>query len=109
MANIISWMGVGAMSLALYHGFTAGDFFADGGMILDNPWGIVSLVDLYVGFIIFSMWIFFREKNIYISIPWMVAIMVLGWLAGSLYVALNLGRNKGDWKRFFMGWRSDEI
>lgn len=84
-------------------------FFADGGMILDNPWGIVSLVDLYVGFAIFSMWIFFREKNIYISIPWMVEIMVLGWLAGSLYVALNLGRNKGDWKRFFMGWRSEEV
>jgi len=61
LASIISWMGVGAMSLALYHGFTSGDFFADGGMILDNPWRRVSLSILSVGFIIFSIWIFFRE------------------------------------------------
>ena len=109
LASIISWMGVGAMSLALYHGFTSGDFFADGGKILNNPWGIVSMVDLYVGFTIFSMWIFFREKNLGISIVWIIAMMVFGFLTGSLYVAINLGKSKGDWKRFFMGWRSEEV
>jgi hypothetical protein len=109
LARAISWLGFGAMLLALYYGFTEGNFFTDGGIILDNPWGIVSMVDLYVGFTLFSMWIFFRERNKLISVAWIVAMMVFGFLTGSLYVAINLGRCKGDWKRFFMGWRENEI
>ena len=31
--------------------------------LISNPWGIVSLVDLYVGFTVFSMWIWFREAD----------------------------------------------
>ncbi|WP_422485480.1 DUF1475 family protein [Gudongella sp. DL1XJH-153] len=107
VARIISWIGVLAMSAALYYGFTEGNFFVDGGMILDNPWGIVSMVDLYVGFILFSMWIFFREKNILSSIIWTIAMMVFGFLTGSLYVAIHLGKSNGDWDKFFLGTRSD--
>ena len=51
------------MTAALLNGFINGSFFEDGGLLLNNPWGIVSMVDLYVGFIIFAMWIFFREEN----------------------------------------------
>jgi hypothetical protein len=107
LARAISWIGVGAMILVLYYGFTEGSFFSDGGMILDNPWGIVSMVDLYVGFTIFSMWIYFREESKLVSISWIAAMMIFGFLTGSLYVALNIGRSKGDWNRFFMGWRSN--
>ncbi len=32
--------------------------------LLAMPWGIVSLVDLYVGFALFSIWIVYREKAI---------------------------------------------
>ena len=28
------------------------------------PWGVVSLVDLYSGFILFSLWIFYKENII---------------------------------------------
>ena len=105
-AKAIAWIGVFAMSAALYHGFTQGDFFVDGGMILDNPWGIVSLVDLYVGFTLFSMWIFFREKSIIVSALWILSVMVLGFFSASLYVAINLSKSKGNWTGFFMGWRS---
>ncbi len=107
MSRSIAWIGVLAMSVALYYGFTEGNFFIDGGMILDNPWGIVSMVDLYVGFILFSMWIFFREKNLFSSIIWIIAMMMFGFLTGSLYVAIHLGKSKGDWNKFFMGWRSE--
>ena len=27
------------------------------------PWGIVSLVDLYSGFILIAIWMIYREKN----------------------------------------------
>jgi len=63
LVKIIGWVGLLAMTLALAQGFILGDFFADGSELLSNPWGIVSLVDLYVGFVLFSCWIAFREKK----------------------------------------------
>ena len=59
LAKVIAWIGVFAMTGALLNGFVNGSFFEDGSVILNNPWGIVSLVDLYVGFILFAMWIAF--------------------------------------------------
>ncbi|MFU8793500.1 MAG: DUF1475 family protein [Acholeplasmataceae bacterium] len=103
LAKIISGLGVLAMTLALFNGFINGDFFADGSVILNNPWGIVSLVDLYVGFILFSMWIFFREKSIVVSIIWIVLMMVLGFFTGALYVFIVLLKSKDDWLTFFLG------
>ncbi len=28
------------------------------------PWGVVSLVDLYAGFILVGIWIFYKEKTV---------------------------------------------
>ena len=106
IAKIIAWIGVLAMTAALYMGFTKGDFFADGAIILDNPWGIVSMVDLYVGFTLFSMWVFFRERSLIVSVLWIISIMILGFFSGSLYVAIHLSKSKGNWNKFFLGWRS---
>jgi hypothetical protein len=71
-AKIISALGVLAMTAVLIYGFTVGDFAADGAELLQNPWGIVSLVDLYTGFILFSAWIVYREKSITVAAFWVV-------------------------------------
>lgn len=42
------------------------------------PWGVVSLVDLYVGFTIFSLWICYREANKYAAAIWVFFMMTLG-------------------------------
>lgn len=103
IAKIISGLGVLAMTAVLFYGFTVGDFGKDGAALLQNPWGIVSMVDLYTGFILFSAWIVYREKSIVRSIVWVVLMMVLGFFAGSLYAFLTLNDSKGDWKKFWMG------
>ncbi len=105
-AKLIAWLGVLAMTVVLIYGFTVGNFFEDGSVILNNPWGIVSLVDLYVGFSIFSIWIVFRERNVLVSVVWVVAMMIFGFFTGALYVAINLHRSKGDLEEFFLGkWK----
>ncbi|QSX07855.1 DUF1475 family protein [Alkalibacter rhizosphaerae] len=108
-AKIISGIGIVAMTAALIQGFAMGDFFVDGGEILSNPWGIVSMVDLYVGFVLFSCWIAFREKSVFVSIVWIAAMMILGFFAGSLYVFIHLYASKGDWLRFFLGHRKEGL
>ena len=62
LAKIISLIGVLAMSGIITWAFTSGNFSEEGGKLLSMPWGIVSMVDLTVGFTLFSCWIIYREK-----------------------------------------------
>ena len=78
-AKILSALGILAMTAVLIYGFTVGNFGADGSELLQNPWGVVSMVDLYTGFILFSAWIVYREKSIVRSLIWVVLMMVLGF------------------------------
>ena len=62
MATLVCHVGVAVMfcviAWALYTS-TGGvpDNTTQVQWLISNPWGIVSLVDLYVGFTVFSMWI----------------------------------------------------
>ena len=109
IAKLISLLGLLAMTGVLIYGFTVGDFSGEGSQLLTMPWGIVSLVDLYVGFILFSAWIIFRERSAAASIIWVILMMVLGFFTASLYVLLALQKSQGDWGRFFLGNRLEQI
>ena len=66
------------------------------------PWGVVSLVDLYSGFILFSLWIFYKE-NIIPSIVWTFFVMTLGSFTIAIYVIYNINKSEGSIQKFFMG------
>ncbi|HVP21543.1 MAG TPA: DUF1475 family protein [Anaerolineaceae bacterium] len=106
IAKFIALAGLLAMTGILIYGFTVGNFSAEGAKLLAMPWGIVSLVDLYVGFTLFSCWIVFREKAWLPSVVWVILIMVLGFWTGALYTLIALQTSSGDWKRFWYGKRS---
>jgi hypothetical protein len=108
IAKLIALLGFLAMTGVLVYGFTVGDFAGEGKQLLSMPWGIVSLVDLYVGFILFSGWIVYRERSVVRSIIWVVLMMILGFWTGSLYALVALQTSDGDWRRFWMGRRLDD-
>ena len=102
-AKILAALGALAMAGMLVYGFMIGDFFGEGGQLLRMPWGQVSMVDLYVAFVLFSGWILYREG---ITLPaglWVVGVMVLGSFTISLYVLVALQRSYGNWTVFFFG------
>jgi len=101
--KLISIIGLLAMTAVLIYGFTIGDFAGEGSTLLKMPWGIVSLVDLYTGFMLFSGWIIYREKSLLAAIVWTVAMLTLGFWAGSLYALIALFRSEGDWRKFWLG------
>jgi hypothetical protein len=103
ISKLIALLGLIAMSAALVYGFTIGDFFADGALIVANPWGIVSLVDLYTGFALFGAWIYYREANKLIALVWIAILMVLGFWLASLYVLIQLYKSNGNYSKFFLG------
>jgi hypothetical protein len=101
--KIIPIIGILAMTAVLIYGFTVGDFFDEGSQLTSMPWGIVSLVDLYTGFMLFSAWIIYRERSLPVAILWTIAMMTLGFFTGSLYAFIALQTSGGDWRKFWLG------
>jgi hypothetical protein len=106
IATSVALIGLVAMTAVLMYGFSAGNFSVEGARLMAMPWGIVSLMDLYVGFALFSCWIVFRENSWLPSIVWVVLMMVLGFWAGALYTLIALRTSDGDWNRFWYGKRA---
>jgi hypothetical protein len=106
IAKALALIGVISMTGILVYAFTSGNFSEEGGKLIGMPWGIVSLIDLYVGFSLFSAWIVYREKAVVPSILWIILMMVLGFWTGALYTFIALQTSGGDWKRFWMGKRA---
>lgn len=98
-----------AMIVSLVNVFLNGDFGVEGGAILRNNWGIMSLVDLYAGLIIFSAWIMFREKNKLLIVAMMPMMLLFGFLTAGIYILYNIYKSDGDWTKFFLGTRREEI
>ena len=78
---------------ALIYGFGWGDGWAEIGVLLDYPWFVVSLFDVYVGFILFSIWIASREKPIAAAI-WILLLMALGNLVSCVYVIYAIAKHR---------------
>lgn len=96
-------IGALSMTIVLLNGFINGSFFEDGAALFDNPWGIVSFVDLYVGFVLFSLWIAYRESHVAHSAIWIFFMMTLGFFTASIYVLYASFQSKNNIKKLLLG------
>ena len=104
--KILSIIGFLVMLGMLIYGFTIGSFTGEGKILLGMPWGQISLVDIYIEFIIVCAWIVHRENNWAKSIIWVVLVLTLGSMISCLYLFLAFDDSKGDWKKF---WHKNRI
>ena len=110
--NFVKWvsaLGILAMTAMILNALMNGDFSGEGSVLLSMLWGQVSMVDLYTGFILFSLWIGFREKQFLPAFLWIFFMMTLGFFTGALYVFIAASTSNNDWQRFFFGKRYDAI
>lgn len=105
IAKIVALLGAITMGCALVYGFTVGDFSGEGTRLLAMPWGVISLIDVYTMFTLFSVWVVYREKSVVRSALWVLLIMVLGAFICSVYSLIALQTSAGDWNRFWFGHR----
>ena len=68
-----------------------------------NPWGRATLIDLYVGFFLFALWIFHRERSKARAAGWLVATCLLGNLVPCVYVIAAARSARGNGARFWHG------
>jgi hypothetical protein len=103
-AAIGSWVMVGF----LIHSFLNGDLMSEGRVLLDMPWGVMSLVDLYTGLLLFSCWIWWREPHRSVALLWILALLLSGNLGSCLYMLIAILRSNGRLERFISGPRRAE-
>jgi hypothetical protein len=91
--------------VAIVVAMTTGDFSGEGSWILDNPWGRMSLIDIYVGIALFAGWVFPREGSPWVAILWLPAFVILGNAGTALYAAIAAFRTD-DIRTFLLGARA---
>jgi hypothetical protein len=57
-----------------------------------HPWFIATLFDAYWGFITFFVWLAYKEISWAPRLLWLIAILLLGNIAMSIYVLIQLFR-----------------
>ena len=70
-------------------------------IIISDPWGIVTLADLYLGFVLFIVFIFKTSKSLLKATVWSLLLLVLGNVVAVVYAIkylshLDLGKGVQD-------------
>jgi hypothetical protein len=106
-AVVLLIVGFLIMAGAIGYALIVGDFFEEADLLLGLPWFHLSMIDLYVGFFLFSGWILFRERSRPVAIAWIFALLLLGNLTSCVYALVVAVRAKGDWTAFWLGHRAE--
>jgi hypothetical protein len=91
--------------VALAYVFTTGQLSTDWPGLVNNPLGLATLIDAYVGFAFFACWIVWRETRPTVGMLWVVMVMIGGNLVSALYVLVALHRSGGEAESFWLGAR----
>lgn len=68
------------------------NMFQAGGQLLADAWFQATLVDAYLGFLTFYVWVFYKETSQLGRGIWFLLIMSLGNIAMAAYVLIQLFR-----------------
>jgi cytochrome b subunit of formate dehydrogenase len=85
-----------ALTAAILWAFGKADFWSSVAAVTANPWGLVTLIDLYAGFIITGMIIAAIER----WKPWAFAMLALSLVLGNVvYAAWAVVRGAAELRR----------
>lgn len=60
--------------------------------VYGHPWFIATMFDAYWGFLTFYVWVAYKQTSWVARVAWLVAILLLGNIAMSLYCLAELFR-----------------
>ena len=74
------------MASMIVFSISTGDLFLEGSIIGSLVWGQMSLVDLYVGFFLVYLWVYYKESSLSARMIWAILFVVTGSMATALYI-----------------------
>jgi hypothetical protein len=78
MLRLFCALGFAFLAGSIVWAFTQAPFWESASAIAANPWGVVTLIDLYLGFFIFAIVIARFEPNRGLAVALIAAMPVLG-------------------------------
>lgn len=99
----IALLGFIVMAVSIIYGFMYSDFSGDGSQILALTWGKVTLIDIYIMFLIFSGWIYHREQYFLKFLGWFLLMLVFGAATACFYLYIAFDKSNGNWNQFWNG------
>jgi hypothetical protein len=67
-----------------------GGFWSQVEVLSTLPWGVVTLMDLYIGFVLFAIIVFLTERSWIAALLWALPVFVLGNVWSAVWLALRL-------------------
>ena len=98
--------GLALLGLILWAAFAMtdlhGSFLDQFGVVASLPWGMVSLADLYLGFLLFAVLVYFTERSWWMAALWAAPVFFLGNVWAALWFVVRLPYlakqlSKPDW------------
>lgn len=87
--NWLLFIGILVFATALGAAFMYGEFWVEGAAIVALPWGKIMLFDLYLGFALFALLIFYIEKSWLKAVLWTSSLFVLGNIVALAFVLIK--------------------
>lgn len=79
-------LGIVIFAIGLALAFEQGQFLKEGSLIYSLPWGKIMLMDLYIGFSLFALFIGLMEKSWVGTFFWVLSLLVLGNIVALIYL-----------------------
>jgi len=86
---IIAATALGLTAL-IFVAMADGSFAQAGSWLTSQPWGLVTLTDLYLGFFLSALVIWFFESRPLVALLWILPIPVLGNVWTALWFIIRL-------------------
>ncbi|MFN3231761.1 MAG: hypothetical protein ACE363_06325 [Alphaproteobacteria bacterium] len=99
MSKAVIWVGAIVFAGFLVWGFLSGQPFRLSTFTQD-PWIIVVVADLYLGFILMAVVIAVVEGSVVKAAPWIIALMIAGNLVAAVYLLLHFARLSAPFSAF---------
>ena len=82
---------VGMLAVTTYASLQR-NILSAGSAVVADRWVQATLVDAYFGFLTFYVWVAYKESAWFARIVWFVLIMLLGNIAMTVYMLIQLAR-----------------
>ena len=89
LIRLFAWISSFIMTFMIIFSLLTGNFFEQGSTLMGLVWGQMSLVDLYVGFFLVYLWIYYKESKILPRLLWAILLIVTGSLATAVYILIE--------------------
>lgn len=102
----IGIFGLALLGLVVWASFAMQDlhgaFLEQLAVLTTLPWGIATLADLYVGFLLFATLVFLTERSWLVAALWAAPVLVVGNIWAALWFVVRLPHlakqlSKPDW------------